>query len=577
MLLNHVFSSALAFVGAPGPVSFTRTRSSSQRTRTSFGPSAVSFMSAVEVPSTSSINSTDFLRCTDSDGNLSPRDLSLHDLSALFVFDDDADADADTSSNSKGLLSLRSGFNGERGVFPKKDIGKDDIILQIPLSSCIRDDNPPQWYSSDETHEDDHDNPHNYKPSDWAVRLAASLIDMQLDFEIDGSDITHDATTDMDMDMDMDTEYNTLLTAKKAWLAMMPDPDYLRASLPVHWPEDILAKAKCTALELANDASYFTRAEALSDLEAALQSCEEIQNMGSSDLDFDLQSFCSNAWDLVQTRSCRVERIDGIQLCPPLRVLAPGFDFINHGSCQHEGGGSSNAYFGLEGDEDTDEDDANTGRGLYLAVRARRGIKANEEILIDYGDSARPAWRCLASYGFVPNYRVDNDATDDDADDDDSDNDNDNGQLTFGLAEESVAELFYNGVRYEVTRDTIPTELVEAAYATYLEDEIGASAFDTDADADTDADVDEPTNMLPPNVALRIAKRMSDAAFDLLIDHPDPEDSSDSDNNSGQETEVGFDAEAVAIELASELRWSQHQVLLACAIGLRDYAAREAS
>ena len=577
MLLNHVFSSALAFVGAPGPVSFTRTRSSSQRTRTSFGPSAVSFMSAVEVPSTSSINSTDFLRCTDSDGNLSPRDLSLHDLSALFVFDDDADAaaDADTSSNSKGLLSLRSGSNGERGVFPKKDIGKDDIILQIPLSSCIRDDNPPQWYSSDETHEDDHDNPHNYKPSDWAVRLAASLIDMQLDFEIDGSDITHDATTDMDMDMDMDTEYNTLLTAKKAWLAMMPDPDYLRASLPVHWPEDILAKAKCTALELANDASYFTRAEALSDLEAALQSCEEIQNMGSSDLDFDLQSFCSNAWDLVQTRSCRVERIDGIQLCPPLRVLAPGFDFINHGSCQHEGGGSSNAYFGLEGDEDADEDDANTGRGLYLAVRARRGIKANEEILIDYGDSARPAWRCLASYGFVPNYRVDNDATDDDADDDDSDNDNDNGQLTFGLAEESVAELFYNGVRYEVTRDTIPTELVEAAYATYLEDEIGASAFDTDADAD--ADVDEPTNMLPPNVALRIAKRMSDAAFDLLIDHPDPEDSSDSDNNSGQETEVGFDAEAVAIELASELRWSQHQVLLACAIGLRDYAAREAS
>ena len=46
--------------------------------------------------------------------------------------------------------------------------------------------------------------------------------------------------------------------------------------------------------------------------------------------------------------------------------------------------------------------------------------------------------------------------------------------------------------------------------------------------------------------------------------------------NSEQETEVGFDAEAVAIELASELRWSQHQVLLACAIGLRDYVAREA-
>merc|ERR1719329_2138110 len=48
------------------------------------------------------------------------------------------------------------------------------------------------------------------------------------------------------------------------------------------------------------------------------------------------------ALDLVQTRSCRVKRHDGFG--PTLRLLAPIFDFINHG------GTLSNAKFELEDD-----------------------------------------------------------------------------------------------------------------------------------------------------------------------------------------------------------------------------------
>ncbi|MDV2687365.1 hypothetical protein RYX56_23750, partial [Alkalihalophilus lindianensis] len=81
-----------------------------------------------------------------------------------------------------------------------------------------------------------------------------------------------------------------------------------------------------------------------------------------------------------------------------------------------------------------------------LVVRARRDIKADQEVLIDYGDSARPAWRCLSSYGFVPNYRVSSDEY-------------------FEGEDECVAEVYFNGKRYEVSTDTIPTDLVEAAQA----------------------------------------------------------------------------------------------------------------
>jgi hypothetical protein len=56
--------------------------------------------------------------------------------------------------------------------------------------------------------------------------------------------------------------------------------------------------------------------------------------------DVDLERKCHNALDIVQTRACRVERKcseDGAQLGPPLRILAPIFDFINHASSRTTG------------------------------------------------------------------------------------------------------------------------------------------------------------------------------------------------------------------------------------------------
>lgn len=128
----------------------------------------------------------------------------------------------------------------------------------------------------------------------------------------------------------------------------------------------------------------------------------------------------------VQTRSCRVERKceDGVQWGPPLRVLAPVFDFINHGSSRDaDAAGGANARFGVEDGGMCDT------HGARLVVRALRDVAAGEEVLIDYGDSARPAWRCLTSYGFVPEYDVDSEAEE------------------VGQNPENVAELWMNGMR----------------------------------------------------------------------------------------------------------------------------------
>lgn len=409
-----------------------------------------------------------------------------------------------------GMIRLQSAENERvRGVFINHDVSKNGVILKVPLKHCVRDDSPPLWYAQNQESApiDDENNPHHYNPSEWAVRLAASIIDMQLKFGSDNED---------------------KICAEKDWLSMMPDKDVLRASLPIHWPEEILSESKCTALEIATDASYFARAGAVSDLTVALQ----LSDIASS---IDINRLCNDALDLVQTRSCRIESIDGNQISPPLRVMAPVFDFINHGSSRYCGKGSSNAYFGLEG---SDDDQA-------LVVRARRDIPKNHEVLIDYGDSARPAWRCLSSYGFVPSYRVSMD-----------------GDEYFEGEDESVAEVYYNGGRYEVSADTIPTELVEAAQVSYLEEEEGIKAAYESMD---EGELEEEANLLTPEVAFRISKRLSDAAFDLMIDHPEEKDH----NHNQAASEI-----KIAKDLQQLLRWSQHKVLLACAIGLRDYAAR---
>lgn len=284
------------------------------------------------------------------------------------------------------LLYLTTNSEDVRGAFISRPVDEDEIILRIPLTSCIRDSFAPSWFA--------------VQNSDWAARLAASMLDVRL----------HGTAS-------FSTEVGEGLSL---WLSMLPDESLLRASLPVHWSEETLANAKCTALEVAAGSSYFAREEAVSDIVSQLQETHYLDGLFEAD---DLKALAHAALDVVQTRSCQLESPDGAQWGPPLHVVAPIFDFFNHASSAGSGDGYANASFRLEGE--------------WLVVRARRKIEESEEIFLDYGVHARPQWNCLNHYGFVPSFR------DIDEDDQYSEADHDN--------DETVAEVFIAGNRFEVS------------------------------------------------------------------------------------------------------------------------------
>ena len=418
--------------------------------------------------------------------------------------------------------------NSERGVCVYRPVKKGDVVLSLPISSCFRDDEPPRWYEhleKDEATEDEHDitDYERYSPSGWASRLAASVLDLEMN------------NSEGEVHNEID-----LKRGREMWQSMLPDADILRASLPVHWSEEIVASTKCTALELAIDSAYFARATAVMTLTDEFKQVledndEEEKGVPTS---VDLERKCHDALDIVQTRACRVERKceDGVQWGPPLRILAPIFDFINHASSRKTGQGGANAAFGVENEHMCDMHEAK------LVVRALRDVDEGEEILIDYGDSARPAWRCLTSYGFVPDYEPNADAGDEEP-------------------VENVAELWMNGLRFEVDPQSVPYDLVEVAAAQTMLD------YSVDEDEFEEEEEEIENGMLTPLVARTIADRATETAVNLIIEAEDDGDSED---------EV-WDAPGFvqAARLANRLRWSQHEVLMAFAKNLRSLCKPE--
>ena len=260
--------------------------------------------------------------------------------------------------------------DGVRGVYLNREVKAGDILLSIPLQSCLIDQQPPEWLTADASE----------NPDKWATRLAASWIDLYLKQNHDRNDAE-----------------KSLHAGIKLWMSLLPDPDFLRASLPVHWPEETVQNARCTSLEIAVDTAYFSRAEAVQDLVESLESHENFNDeLHSVDA---IHNIANRALDLVQTRSCRLylegtnDNDDDDGSDSVCRVLAPGFDFINHGArCDDTrflDDGCANASFQVETVDGKE----------CLIVRALKDLKANDpsanEILIDYGSSARPAWRCL--------------------------------------------------------------------------------------------------------------------------------------------------------------------------------------
>jgi len=419
-------------------------------------------------------------------------------------------------------LYLSNNKSGERGVCITNSIKEGDAILSIPISSCFRDDEPPNWYNNNKCENEEVDTVgERYNPSAWSTRLAASVLDMELNQG-------RDSTTDK---LDANEE---LKLGREIWSSMLPQNDVLRASLPVHWDEDVLSTSKCTALELAVDSAYFARANSVMDLSEELKAALDVEGwsmMNNDDvkellLDMDaLQRKCHDALDIVQTRACRVERKcdDGAMWGPPLRILAPIFDYINHGSFSK---GSGNAIYGIES-ANFDLENAK------LVVRATRDLTKGEEVLIDYGDSARPAWKALTSYGFVPEYDENT----------------------------CVAELFMHGQRFEVDTQSVPFDLVEVAAAQSLLDQ---SYEDGEIEQVQSGDSDG----LPPFVARAIVKRATEAAFNLVTE-PDEEES-----NTEEDFEPGS---LLAMNLATNLRWSQHKVLMGFAENLKEFASSTTS
>jgi len=417
----------------------------------------------------------------------------------------------------QGLLHFENeDDSGVRGMYTNRSVQSGEVVLKLPLDSCVTDDQTPSWLP-DEVKND---------PHRWATRLAASWIDLHLKDKQFGSDgVSSDSS-----------QNERSREGHKVWSSLLPDPEYLRASLPVHWPETTILNARSTALELAVDSAFFARAEAVNDLIRGIQRSPHVELFSKEDevaMHRRMSDLSHHALNLVQTRSCRLEDDIGLEDQDCRRALAPIFDFINHGSRNTD---SANAYFTLE---EMQDESLETPKREYLVVRSIKDIPQDEEIKLDYGTSARPAWKCLLSYGFVPSYK----------------------RTTKDAEEgENLAEVYMKGVRYEVADDSVPIDMVADATPRPRVDE----------------DDDEPQsdeNVLTPEIALRIAERIADAAYYLLLE---PEQILDEHESNAEEDDVDTipptPFEVISKQLAASLRWSQHRILLTCAAGLTHFA-----
>jgi hypothetical protein len=142
------------------------------------------------------------------------------------------------------------------------------------------------------------------------------------------------------------------------------------------------------------------------------------------------------------------------------------------------------------------------------------------------------------SYGFVPQYNA-------------------------HVPEDNLAEVYMFGKRYDITTDTIPFEMVEAA---------SAAGADIDEHGEINAPIEEVR--LTSDVARKIAERLQEVGFFLLLE-PDLDPYEDFDESETSQ-ELSLDAtQVVSHTLAASLRWSQHKVLLACAKGLEEFAQEQ--
>jgi len=241
------------------------------------------------------------------------------------------------------LLHLRVNEQGVRGIYASSNFQNNQILLRVPLEACLRDDQPPKWLSSKDDSNKDPTGETFVSVEPWVTTLAANLLDLRF----------FQASSD----------------ATKQWLNLLPKN--LREVLPIYWKEEWLKKCGSQQLCMAVDAAQHARSNLVDTILESLPKSDSSKcHISRSDVE--------EAVDLVQTRSVRAESSTNQNI----RLLVPIVDMINHDP-------EPNARFVLQDG--------------YVLVLATQNIAANSEVLIDYGASTRPAWRCLFSYGFVPN------------------------------------------------------------------------------------------------------------------------------------------------------------------------------
>lgn len=113
--------------------------------------------------------------------------------------------------------------------------------------------------------------------------------------------------------------------------------------------------------------------------------------------------------------------------------------------------------------------------------------------------------------------------------------------------------------------------MVEAAVIAIAEEQRAATSDQSTINVFEYSDFEPDASLLTPDVAIPIAKRLSEVAFQLILE-PGVQEEEEKDED---EEEILSAADVLSKKLAARLRWSQFAVLRACADAMREYASSE--
>lgn len=123
----------------------------------------------------------------------------------------------------------------------------------------------------------------------------------------------------------------------------------------------------------------------------------------------------------------------------------------------------------------------------------------------------------------------------------------------------------------KVGPSTVPVEMVEASAIAIAEERRTATLDQSTSTVFEYSDFEPDASLLTPDVAIPIAERLSEVAFQLILE-PGVQEEEEQDE---YEDRILSAEDVVGKLLAARLRWLQFEVLLSCANAMREYASNE--